>query len=82
MADQKADKKADYRKTLNMPDSPFPMRGDLAKREPGWVAQWQEKQLYQRIREISQGRPRFVLHDGPPYANGDIHIGHAVNKIL
>jgi isoleucyl-tRNA synthetase len=73
---------ADYRKTLNMPDSPFPMRGDLAKREPGWVAQWQEKQLYQRIREASKGRPRFVLHDGPPYANGDIHIGHAVNKIL
>jgi isoleucyl-tRNA synthetase len=82
MADQKADQKADYRKTLNMPDSPFPMRGDLAKREPGWVKGWQEKQLYQRIREACQGRPRFVLHDGPPYANGDIHIGHAVNKIL
>jgi isoleucyl-tRNA synthetase len=73
---------ADYRKTLNMPDTPFPMRGDLAKREPGWVKHWQEKQLYQRIREACQGRPRFVLHDGPPYANGDIHIGHAVNKIL
>jgi isoleucyl-tRNA synthetase len=73
---------ADYRKTLNMPDTPFPMRGDLAKREPGWVKQWQEKQLYQKIRAASQGRPRFVLHDGPPYANGDIHIGHAVNKIL
>ena len=73
---------ADYRKTLNMPDTPFPMRGDLAKREPGWIAQWQQKQLYQRIREAAKGRPRFVLHDGPPYANGDIHIGHAVNKIL
>ncbi len=73
---------ADYRKTLNMPDSQFPMRGDLAKREPGWVKQWQEQQLYKRIRAASQGRPRFVLHDGPPYANGDIHIGHAVNKIL
>ena len=73
---------ADYRKTLNMPDTPFPMRGDLAKREPGWIAQWQEKQLYQRIRETAKGRPRFVLHDGTPYANGDIHIGHAVNKIL
>jgi isoleucyl-tRNA synthetase len=72
----------DYRKTLNMPDTPFPMRGDLAKREPGWIAQWQEKQLYQKIRTASKGRPRFVLHDGPPYANGDIHIGHAVNKIL
>ena len=65
-----------------MPDTPFPMRGDLAKREPGWIAQWQERKLYQQIREASKGRPRFVLHDGPPYANGDIHIGHAVNKIL
>jgi len=77
-----ADQKADYRKTLNMPDTPFPMRGDLAKREPAWVGQWQENSLYQQIRAASQGRPRFVLHDGPPYANGDIHIGHAVNKIL
>ncbi|WIM05560.1 MAG: isoleucine--tRNA ligase [Candidatus Nitricoxidivorans perseverans] len=73
---------ADYKHTLNMPDTPFPMRGDLAKREPGWVRQWQEKALYRKIREASKGRPRFVLHDGPPYANGDIHIGHAVNKIL
>ncbi|MFA7269070.1 MAG: isoleucine--tRNA ligase [Sterolibacterium sp.] len=73
---------ADYRKTLNMPDTPFPMRGDLAKREPGWVKAWQEKQLYRKIRQACAGRPRFVLHDGPPYANGDIHIGHAVNKIL
>jgi isoleucyl-tRNA synthetase len=73
---------ADYRKTLCMPDTPFPMRGDLAKREPMWVGQWQEKKLYQQIRQASAGRPRFVLHDGPPYANGDIHIGHAVNKIL
>jgi isoleucyl-tRNA synthetase len=73
---------ADYRKTLNMPDTAFPMRGDLAKREPGWIKDWQERKLYQRIRETARGRPRFVLHDGPPYANGDIHIGHAVNKIL
>jgi isoleucyl-tRNA synthetase len=73
---------AEYRSTLNMPDTPFPMRGDLAKREPGWIKQWQEKRLYQKIRAASAGRPRFVLHDGPPYANGDIHIGHAVNKIL
>ncbi|SMB29782.1 isoleucyl-tRNA synthetase [Sterolibacterium denitrificans] len=75
---------SDYRKTLNMPDTPFPMRGDLAKREPGWVQEWQEKHIYRRIRELSarEQRPRFVLHDGPPYANGDIHIGHAVNKIL
>ncbi|MDB5798052.1 MAG: ileS [Paucimonas sp.] len=67
---------------VNMTETPFPMRGDLAKREPQWVAQWQDKQIYQRIRAASAGRPRFVLHDGPPYANGDIHIGHAVNKIL
>jgi len=73
---------ADYRKTLNMPDTPFPMRGDLARREPGWIAAWQEKGLYRKIRDAARGRPRFVLHDGPPYANGDIHIGHAVNKIL
>ena len=72
----------DYKNTLNLPDTPFPMRGDLAKREPGWVKQWQEKKRYERIREISKGRPKFILHDGPPYANGDIHIGHAVNKIL
>ncbi|MGE0558279.1 MAG: isoleucine--tRNA ligase [Burkholderiales bacterium] len=74
---------ADYKKTLNLPDTPFPMRGDLAKREPQMLARWQERRVYQRIREASKGRAkRFVLHDGPPYANGDIHIGHAVNKIL
>ncbi len=73
---------ADYRKTLNLPDTPFPMRGDLAKREPQWIARWQETQLYERIRAASAGRPRFVLHDGPPYANGEIHLGTAVNKIL
>ena len=72
----------DYKTTLNLPDTPFPMRGDLAKREPGWVAQWEETHVYQAIRQASAGRPRFVLHDGPPYANGDIHIGHAVNKVL
>jgi len=73
---------ADYKKTLNLPDTPFPMRGDLAKREPQMLKRWQERKFYERIREASRGRPRFVLHDGPPYANGDIHIGHAVNKIL
>ena len=73
---------ADYKNTLNLPDTSFPMRGDLARREPGWVQQWQESKLYERIREVSKGRPQFILHDGPPYANGDIHIGHAVNKIL
>jgi isoleucyl-tRNA synthetase len=73
---------SDYKNTLNLPDTPFPMRGDLAKREPGWVRQWQERNRYRQIRAKSAGRPRFILHDGPPYANGDIHIGHAVNKIL
>jgi isoleucyl-tRNA synthetase len=70
------------RNDLNLPDTPFPMRGDLAKREPGWIADWQQKKLYQKIRKASAGRPKFVLHDGPPYANGSIHIGHALNKIL
>jgi isoleucyl-tRNA synthetase len=73
---------ADYKKTLNLPDTPFPMRGDLAKREPGMLKSWQERKFYERIRKARRGAPRFVLHDGPPYANGDIHIGHAVNKIL
>src|SRR5690554_6537436 len=72
----------DYRQTLNLPDTPFPMRGNLPKREPQWVAQWTENKVYEAIRAASQGRPKFILHDGPPYANGDIHIGHAVNKVL
>jgi isoleucyl-tRNA synthetase len=67
---------------LNLPDTPFPMRGDLAKREPLWVQRWQEFKLYQKIRQKRNGAKKFILHDGPPYANGDIHIGHAVNKIL
>ena len=74
--------KKDYRKTLNLPDTPFPMRGDLPKREPGWVKQWNESGLYQKLREARKGREKFILHDGPPYANGQIHIGHASNKIL
>jgi len=73
---------ADYKKTLNLPDTPFPMRGDLAKREPQRVKEWQDKGVYARLRKLAQGRPKFVLHDGPPYANGDIHLGTAVNKIL
>ena len=72
----------DYKKTLNLPDTPFPMRGDLARREPLMVARWQAEQRYQNIRAAKLGKPKFVLHDGPPYANGDIHIGHAANKIL
>jgi isoleucyl-tRNA synthetase len=72
----------DYKDTLNLTDTPFPMRGDLPKREPQWVKKWNEGNLYGRIREKAKGRPTFVLHDGPPYANGEIHIGHAINKIL
>src|SRR6476469_9792682 len=74
--------KTDYRATLNLPDTPFPMRGDLPKREPGWVRQWEDEGLYKRLRVARRGRQKFVLHDGPPYANGQIHMGHAVNKIL
>jgi len=73
---------ADYKDTLNLPDTAFPMRGDLPKREPKWVDEWQQKKLYQRIRAISADRPKFILHDGPPYANGNLHLGHALNKIL
>ena len=72
----------DYKHTLNLPDTPFPMRGNLPKREPQWIAEWQENKVYEAIRKASAERPKFILHDGPPYANGDIHIGHAVNKIL
>jgi isoleucyl-tRNA synthetase len=72
----------DYKSTLNLPDTPFPMRGDLARREAGWVKEWRERKVYEAIRAASRGRPKFVLHDGPPYANGDIHIGTALNKIL
>src|SRR3989442_5588303 len=73
---------ADYKATLNLPETPFPMRGDLAKREPQWVKDWKEKGVYSRLRGMSRWRPRFLRRDGPPYANADLHIGHAVNKIL
>ena len=72
----------DYKATLNLPDTPFPMKAGLAQREPQQVAAWQQSNLYQAIRERFAGRPKFVLHDGPPYANGSIHIGHALNKII
>jgi isoleucyl-tRNA synthetase len=74
--------RADYRSTLNLPETPFPMRGDLPRREPGWVKEWSDEGIYQRLREARAGKPRFVLHDGPPYANGTLHVGHAANKIL
>ncbi|MBC7444623.1 MAG: isoleucine--tRNA ligase [Polaromonas sp.] len=76
------DQKTDYRSTLNLPDTPFPMRGDLPRREAGWTREWEDQGIYKKLRAARCGAERFVLHDGPPYANGQIHIGHAVNKIL
>jgi isoleucyl-tRNA synthetase len=72
----------DYSETLFLPQTDFPMRAGLPEREPQLLARWQKQNLFQRLREVAKGRPKFVLHDGPPYANGNIHIGHAVNKIL
>ncbi len=71
-----------YKATIHLPDTAFPMRGDLPKREPDTLARWEADGLYAQIRNVAKGRPQFVLHDGPPYANGPIHLGHAVNKIL
>lgn len=72
----------DYKPTLNLPKTAFPMKANLANREPNTLKKWQQMGLYAQIRQMSAGRPKFILHDGPPYANGDIHIGHAVNKVL
>lgn len=72
----------DYKSTLNLPETGFPMRGDLAKREPAMLQNWYDHDLYQQIRNAKKGKKSFILHDGPPYANGNLHIGHAVNKIL
>lgn len=71
-----------YKETLNLPNTDFPMKANLSQREPEWLKKWQETNLYKNIREARKNAPKFILHDGPPYANGDIHIGHAVNKIL
>ncbi|WP_018692894.1 isoleucine--tRNA ligase [Algicola sagamiensis] len=73
---------SDYKHTLNLPETNFPMRGNLAKREPEMLKQWQEKKLYEQIRIAKKGKKSFILHDGPPYANGEIHLGHSLNKIL
>ena len=73
---------SDYKDTLNLPKTAFPMKASLAQREPKRLQQWQDMDLYGKIREASAGRPKFILHDGPPYANGDLHVGHGVNKIL
>ncbi|HQR49243.1 MAG TPA: class I tRNA ligase family protein, partial [Steroidobacteraceae bacterium] len=73
---------ADYKHTINLPETAFPMKGDLARREPEMLAWWEDHRTYATLRAIAADRPRYVLHDGPPYANGAIHIGHAVNKVL
>ena len=77
-----SEQKTNYRATLNMPDTAFAMRGDLPKREPAWAKAWSDQGLYKKLRAARQGAPLFVLHDGPPYANGKLHIGHALNKVL
>ena len=71
-----------YKDTLNLPNTAFPMKANLAQREPELLRHWEQSDLYRKIREACVGREKFVLHDGPPYANGEIHIGHAVNKVL
>lgn len=82
MTQQNATEPKDYKNTLNLADTPFPMRADLAKREPKWLAEWEADELYKKVRTAKKGLPKYILHDGPPYANGQIHLGHAVNKVL
>ena len=72
----KAPKKPESKYPVNMTETPFPMRGDMAKREPNWVKEWQDKKIYERVRKAAAGRPKFILHDGPPYANGDIPVSY------
>ncbi|MGD9842745.1 MAG: isoleucine--tRNA ligase, partial [Steroidobacteraceae bacterium] len=72
----------DYKQTLNLPSTDFPMKGDLARREPEMLKRWQDGRIYQKLRAVAKGRPQFILADGPPYANGAIHLGHAINKVL
>jgi isoleucyl-tRNA synthetase len=72
----------DYKSTINLPQTDFPMKADLARREPEMLKRWEEKKIYSKLREQARGRPTFILLDGPPYANGAIHVGHAINKVL
>src|SRR5574341_1931022 len=72
----------DYKNTLNLPKTSFPMKADLPKKEPQILRQWEETHLYEKMQDERKANPAFILHDGPPYANGDIHMGHALNKIL
>src|SRR5262245_46139951 len=73
---------ADYKQTINLPETGFPMKADLARREPDMLKWWEEQKIYAKLRTLAKGRPMFVLVDGPPYANGALHIGHALNKTL
>ncbi|MEM9207575.1 MAG: class I tRNA ligase family protein, partial [Pseudomonadota bacterium] len=72
----------DYAATLYLPKTDFPMRAGLPKKEPEWITKWDGEGLYKKLREAAKDRPRYILHDGPPYANGHLHIGHALNKVL
>ena len=72
----------DYKQTINLPQTDFAMKADLARREPDILKRWEETRTYHKLREIAKGRPTFILQDGPPYANGAIHLGHAINKVL
>ena len=82
MSDDSKNNSIDYKKTLNLPSTRFPMKGNLANREPAMLESWIKDDLYGQLRQHAKGRPTYILHDGPPYANGNLHIGHAVNKIL
>ena len=77
-----SDNAIDYKKTLNLPNTSFPMKGNLANREPVMLEEWVKDDIYQKLRDHAAGRPKYILHDGPPYANGELHLGHAINKIL
>ncbi|MGH8264935.1 MAG: class I tRNA ligase family protein, partial [Steroidobacteraceae bacterium] len=81
-ADDKPSAEHDYSSTLFLPQTDFPMRAGLPQKEPEILARWEKMGLYEKLRAASKGREKFVLHDGPPYANGNLHIGHALNKIL
>ncbi len=72
----------DYKKTLNLPQTDFPMKANLAQREPEMLTRWEDMGIYQKIRQTAKGRKTYILHDGPPYANGNIHLGTALNKII
>ena len=74
--------KKDYGKTLNLPQTDFAMRGNLPKKEPQILKYWEDIDIYEQVAQANAGKPKFILHDGPPYANGDIHLGHALNKVL